>query len=142
MVGNAFATKHCWATRFPEVLQHLYKRVRSSMGRSVGPFRLLFFGGFGVLRSTPLSVLALVRCYEYDMKHLKKGFVRIAGPHGFPRSNSTSIRESVHPSVGRSITPFHFGRYRSALEHCVAGIGACMLFSGQLIASVPLPNPT
>ena len=54
-------------TVYPALLDassHLYKRVcpsvRPSVRRSVGPLRLLIFGGFGVLWSTAWPVLALV----------------------------------------------------------------------------------
>ena len=65
--------------------KHLYKRVRPS----VGPLRLLIFGGFGVLRSTAWPVLDLVgeaSCW------LLFGPPEVGWPHlGFkdPRSNST-----------------------------------------------------
>ena len=54
--------------RFLGATKHLYKR---SVGRLVGPLRLLIFGGFSVLRSTAWPVLALVTVplqqifYEY-----------------------------------------------------------------------------
>ena len=50
--------------------KHLYKRVRPS----VGPLRLLIFGGFGVLRSTAWPVLALVK-HRINTAILHQAFV-------------------------------------------------------------------
>ena len=37
-----------------------------------------------------------------------------------------SVRPSVRPSVGRSVTPSDFRRFRRASEHRVASIGSCL----------------
>ena len=106
--------------RFLGAEKHLYKRFCPPVRRSVGPLRLLIFGGFWVLRSTAWPVLALVQ--EWTMSIQRRELTQILRQRNdfitHQRFNEINRWEGIKGDLWLSIRKSEFKSFISRCSTC------------------------